>query len=605
MVPAVDDAVAAEVPVGRAFAVVAAVGEEPFAVTVFFPNRLVGPVPQEAALVMRFGLGQVGVLVHGAAGVAHGVGVLAAEHRLFRVLCKELRNVGRRGVHPALHIAGVRVRGVPCDPFIVHGAGGVKPVEELRDPMDDAAAVGLVPAGPQQHAGVVPVPAEHALGPVQQHGGKLGPVLRDHVVLAGLAAQVGVPAAVGFHVVFINHIQAVAVAELVQGALVRVVRGADGVDVVPLHGDEVAFQLFPLRDPPGHGAEVVPVDPVEDQALPVQEQDPVLNFNPAEAHVLRNHLCQRAGGVLYPDQQPVELRVLRRPQQGSLQRHAAPHAAVISKRQFPRQQGLSVLLQQQLQRAGTARFGRKVQLAPGEALIRQRRIGKVRHRGLRQHIHENAAENAGKAEEVLVLKPAARRPLEHPHGQAVFALAEGVRQPEVRRAEAVLAVAEVNAVQPQGKAAFHPLERDAHLLPPKVLGQGEEADIVRHRVEDGRHLAGLQLLGCVPGVLGVHIGWPVVTLQLDVRRHADAVPVGQVVVRQPEALGGLGRPRRIMKMPHAVKLLPQAGFTRGELLLIAAGGKVRVCREPPLIEYGGIADGLLKTVVQHVRFLPS
>ena len=120
MVPAVYNPVCTEIIVGGAFPEIAAVGLEFFPIAVFFRNGLVRIVPDEAALVEGFGIGQVGIFVHGAAGISHGVGVFAADKRLVPVLGEELLNTGNRGVHLALHVAGIIVAAVMENAFIVH-----------------------------------------------------------------------------------------------------------------------------------------------------------------------------------------------------------------------------------------------------------------------------------------------------------------------------------------------------------------------------------------------------------------------------------------------------------------------------------------------------
>ena len=248
-VAAVDDAVAAEAVVRGALAVVAAVGEVPLTVAVFLPDGLVDIVPDEAALVVHLTLGEIGVLVHGAAGVAHGMGVLAADQGLLGVRREEGFDLGGGSIHPALEVAGVRIAGIPGDALIVYRAMGIEAVEEAAHLSDDASAVGFVAAGPENDAGVVLVALVHGAHAVKEQGCKLLVVLRHDEFGARLAAQKRIPAAVGLHVVLVHDVDPVTVAELVQSALIGIVRGADGVDVVALHGEDIQKQFLPVRYP--------------------------------------------------------------------------------------------------------------------------------------------------------------------------------------------------------------------------------------------------------------------------------------------------------------------------------------------------------------------
>ena len=155
MIAAVDDAVAAELPVGGAFVKVAAVAESPGPGIVLLVDGLVGPVPDKAALVARFALGKLGVLVQRAAGVAHGVAVLAADKGLAPVVGEPLFDLSHRRVHTAFHVAGVGEAAVPEDALVVHQTVLVEGAEALAHVEDHMAAIGLVAAGPDENRGVV------------------------------------------------------------------------------------------------------------------------------------------------------------------------------------------------------------------------------------------------------------------------------------------------------------------------------------------------------------------------------------------------------------------------------------------------------------------
>ena len=166
MIPAVDNAVAAEFPVGGALVKVAAVGLENSAVPANAVDGLIRPVPDEAALVAGLPVGEVCIFVHGAAGVAHGVGILAADEGLAGILFQPLFDFTHRRVHAAFHVAGVRIAAIPEDALIVYQAAAVQLMEAAAHAVDDRAAVGLVAAGPDQDAGMVLVTLVDGLHPV-------------------------------------------------------------------------------------------------------------------------------------------------------------------------------------------------------------------------------------------------------------------------------------------------------------------------------------------------------------------------------------------------------------------------------------------------------
>ena len=185
------------------------------------------------------------------------------------------------------------------------------------------------------------------------------------------------------------------------------------------------------------------------------------------------------------------------------------------------------------------------------------------------------------------------------HGQAVASLMQRAGEIELRGREAVLAVAEVHAVEPAGEAALHPFEADADLPAFPGVGQGKVRHVVRDGVEDRRHLAGLQLLQRVPGVFEVAVGRFVPALELDVRGHTDRVPGAHVIRLRPEALRGRGGVFRIMKAPPPVKAEPQPRLPFSYFALVSKRDKIGVGGKPSLGKAGDVADGGRKAEFSH------
>ena len=83
--------------------------------------------------------------------------------------------------------------------------------------------------------------------------------------------------------------------------------GAHGVDVVPLHRHDVFFELPPVRHAAVRRAEVVAVDALEDDALSVEQHQPVLQLEAPEAHTLRYDFRDRAAPVQHLHKQRVHM----------------------------------------------------------------------------------------------------------------------------------------------------------------------------------------------------------------------------------------------------------------------------------------------------------
>ena len=93
--------------------------------------------------------------MHAAVRVPHGVGILAQDKRLVRVLLEELLHVRRRRVHLRFHVGAVIVGAVVHDAFIMDKTGRVELPEFLGHPVDDKAAIALISAGPDQDRGMI------------------------------------------------------------------------------------------------------------------------------------------------------------------------------------------------------------------------------------------------------------------------------------------------------------------------------------------------------------------------------------------------------------------------------------------------------------------
>ena len=242
-VAAVGDAVGAEVIVCRTLAVIPAVRLEFFSVPVFLVQRLVDIIPDKAALVQRFRISQISVFMHGAAGIAHRMGILAADIRLAPVFLQELPDRLHGRIHLAFHIAGIIVAAVMEHAFIVHEPGRVDLAEELGHLIDILAAVGFISTGPDQHAGMILVPLVHGVRPVEQHLEPLRLIIRHDIIIIPRRRS-RIPGAVALQVRLVDHVQAVLVAETVYDGRIRIMAGTHGIDIVLFHNGQVFAQFF-------------------------------------------------------------------------------------------------------------------------------------------------------------------------------------------------------------------------------------------------------------------------------------------------------------------------------------------------------------------------
>ena len=256
-------------PVGAALAEIAAVAPaHGVAVGVTHRQRLVLPVPHEAALEAGEPLHGLPVFGEVAAGVRHLVGVLHLNQRPgIGGIGKCLLNLAVPPVHRADDVGD---RFVAVAAFILHQPRRVGPADPPGHRRVVRPQAGLVAQRPEQDAGVVAVGQHHAGRPVQE---RVGP-LRVHreTPLYAVGLQVGLA----------DQQDTQLVAEVVPARVIGVVAGAHGVEVEALHQND-----FPPHVPDGHSAagfhrEFMPVHPAHDEPVAVQAHHAVHDLDPAE-----------------------------------------------------------------------------------------------------------------------------------------------------------------------------------------------------------------------------------------------------------------------------------------------------------------------------------
>ena len=243
------------------------------------------------------------------------MGIFAADKGLVTVLGQKFLDFGCRCVHLALHIARLIVAAVAENPFIMYKPGIVKLPESVCHIPDHGAAEGFISAGPDQDGRVVFVPLVSGIYPVQHHGLPFLPVAgHDPAHILVPASCVAVPGTVGLQIVFIDQIQAVAVAQPVDPGIVGIVAGTDGVDVVQLHGGDVLQDLILLGNSAGFGAELVAVDALKYDPFSVEAHDMIDHLKSAEAHIFGKNLRKLSVLIIDLQEQLIEIGLLRAPQ---------------------------------------------------------------------------------------------------------------------------------------------------------------------------------------------------------------------------------------------------------------------------------------------------
>ena len=192
-----------------------------------FIDGLVHPVPDAASDGGIALLHRLHVLLEISYGITHGMGILTEEHRLI-LSTGVLGHPVHRGVHLAVEVTvGVasETLAVAC-PLIMDGTGAVHAVCHLIAVLEVAAASGFVAQAPHDDAGVVDVARHEPLDAVAE-GRNPGCHVRD--TLVGMVFEVSLIAAV----------ESVVVEHGIHACIVGIVAGADGIDVVLLHEQDI------------------------------------------------------------------------------------------------------------------------------------------------------------------------------------------------------------------------------------------------------------------------------------------------------------------------------------------------------------------------------
>ena len=494
------------------------------------------------------------------AAVAHGMGVFAQDEGLVRIGLDQGRHILGVGVHAAGEIRGIRIALVIGHAFIMDGTGGIEPAHLPGHFPDHLASEALITAGPENDRGVVLIPLLHAVGAIQHRR-------QPHGIVAGnracLVVAAGLPCGVGFHVGFVDHIDAVAVAQLVPQAVVGIMAGADGIDIVALVLLDILQHVLLGDAAASLSTELVPVGATDAQAAAIEHQHTFHDLDLAQAHLRLGYFDDL---VVTGQNEPqgIQIRVLCAPQlgffyrQGDGERLCASlhglrfgHGHTRRIQQLGGELGFGALILGHLHLSIYHRLGEMLAELGADIHILHMSPGQCGE----GHIPDDAAETP----EVLILQPCTGSKTDHLHHQQVFALTQGIGDIEPGGGEAILAIADELAVHPAVQHGLHTMEGEHHPLASPVLRQNKGAGIAAGGVLGGKLRRGKPLVA-IPRILYIHILRRAVALQLNMPGHLDLTPAGTVKIRQPEVIGAIGRVFGVEKLPVAIQAHMQAGL---------------------------------------------
>ncbi len=510
----------------------------------FAQQALVAPVPDEAALEEAFGADAFPVFGEAAGGVAHGVVELALDERL--LLGEGLFFLAPQ---PAVEAADPEIHrrvkvgvGATVVALVVDGARRIEPAAELGHGGEVGAVAGLVAEGPEDDARVVAEQRDHVAHAVEvglAPGGGVG-----ELVLVVGAVGVGLDVGLG------DDVEAVFVHQVEEARVVRVVGGANGVDVEPLHGVELGAHGGLGDVLAGEVVVVVAVDALDEHGAAVHEELAVLDLGAAEADARGVVGDLGAGGVAQGEEERVEAGIFGGPRLdaqavgggGDLVVGAGGGRGAGELEGGERARGVLVgrVEEAGLDGVGTGGAG-EVAGAGGDAQAAGAVV--VGEAGVEGEVADvergggpevNVAEDAREAPEILVLEVGAVAVTPDGDGEGVFAVLEVGREVELGGGAAVLRVADLAAVHPEAEGGGDAVEDHEGLAVAPAGGDlevaavggdgvalGEGGPVARGLAHDARGVL-------VERIRDVGVDGGAVAVHLDVRRHGDGFPGGDV-----------------------------------------------------------------------------
>ena len=335
--------------------------------------------------------------------------------------------------------------------------------------LDVRADAALVAEAPENDAGVVEVALHERLGtvdvcPLERQ------VLAHHVV--------GIAVAVGLVVGLVHHVDAPAVAQLVDIFAVGVVRRAQEVDVGLLHQSDVLLVGSIVHVAASHGVVVVAVHAAQLHVLAVDLEHLADDLDLLHAEVVVEVLSPQV------DAERIEVGLLGRPEPGlaDVMRHENADGVAGEDLAYLVCHRLAVDGESQAEVLGC--FPACVAHEDGspDGSLRVVGIGNSRHpvvadmhQGPYPQLH--AAEDARQTPHVLVFKIASVAPAVHLDGQFVAAFAQVFSHVELRRRHRVLAVAHPLAVHPDVEGRVDAAEVEDEILREHLLRHVEEPGV--------------------------------------------------------------------------------------------------------------------------------
>jgi len=252
---------------------IAAIGPEGISLLILCEQSLVHPVPDYPPLKGVVFFNHVPVILEISDAVTHGVGIFALDEGALRIGLGIFFHMFNPHVHRAENIGIPVLMGL----FILYGPALLYRFEIVVGGVKVHPVAGFVAQRPDDYRRLIFVTFKHVFSTVEMGG-------LPYRILGQRPAAV--THSVRFDVGLIHHIQTVLVAKLVEEFRLRVMRGADGIDVVGLHQLNVFEHGLLIHHMPVFFMVLMNIRPFQIYILPVDVEPSIFNLAGAETHIL-------------------------------------------------------------------------------------------------------------------------------------------------------------------------------------------------------------------------------------------------------------------------------------------------------------------------------
>ena len=181
--------------------------------------------------------------------------------------------------------------------------------------------------------------------------------------------------------------------------------GTDSINIILFHHSQVFSQLLLRNASSGYRAEFMTVDPFKYDTLSIQRHNTVFHLKPAETDFLRYQFTERSVGIVNFDHQIIKFRFLCAPQ---FRIRNFPCTGICPCQLFLfLKADFAIVGKTETCLSCSPCFCTNLKTAFGQSLVRNRPYSEIADMYLRHSIQIYITVNSGKAEEILILAPAA------------------------------------------------------------------------------------------------------------------------------------------------------------------------------------------------------